>query len=217
MDVKTKDTHNVKDIDNVCVVINEVFENQYHTGFFFKSLSGEVKFLHLSWYEQLKYENPDDNYKWLDIPFDEYNQIHFQLFLENIYLQNKNKIPYGISIDNIDIGSDGKLLKEEEHLGLTCSTFVLRALHSQGYKIIDLDEWKIIDNDEDKQWQEIIISILEKSAPKEFIEHQKTYIGKVARYKPSEVVVAANSEHPPLSQKSIIELSKELIENYFKK
>lgn len=214
MNVKTKDTHDVKDIDNVCVVINEVFENQYHTGFFFKSLSGEVKFLHLAWYEKLMYENPDENYKWLDIPFDEFNQMHFQLFLENIYKQNGRAIPYGISIDNIDIGSDGKLLKEEEHLGLTCATFVLRALHSQGYNIIDLDGWKI--SDDDKVWQEKIISILEKCAPKDFIEHQKTFIGKVARYKPSEVVVAANSENHPLSQEDIVKLSKELIKDYFK-
>lgn len=217
MDVKTKETCSVKDINNVCVVINELRKNQFHTGFFFKNSDNDVKFLHLGWFEDLKYEDPDDNYKWLDIPLDEFNQLHFQLFLENIYKQNKNQIPYGISIDGIDIGSDGKLLKEEEYLGLTCATFVMRALHSQGYEIIDIDNWQI--KSEDKIWQASVIDLLDKysSAPKEFIEHQKTYIGKVARYKPSEIVVAANSKNPPLSQESIIELSKELIQDYFKK
>ncbi|MCT7563994.1 hypothetical protein N5U20_06655 [Aliarcobacter butzleri] len=215
MNVKTKDTHDVKDIDNVCVVINELRKNQFHTGFFFKNSDNDVKFLHLGWFEDLRYEDPDDNYKWLDIPLDEFNQLHFQLFLENIYKQNKNQIPYGISIDGINIGLDGKLLKEEEHLGLTCATFVMRALHSQGYIIIDLDNWQM--NLEDKEWQTLIINLLEghSLASKEFIEHQKTYIGNVARYKPSEVVVAANSENHPLSQEDIIKLSKELINDYF--
>ena len=49
----------------------------------------------------------------------------------------------------------------------------------------------------------------------EFIKHQKTYIGNVARYKPSEVVVAANAENHPLSQESIIELAEELIKKHF--
>ena len=214
MRVKTKNTDKIKDIDNICVVIKEFDENQYHTGFFFKSISGEVKFLHLAWYENLILGKPNPDYKWLDIPFDEYNQLHFQLFLESIFAQNNKNIPYGISIDGIDFGSNGELLKKEEYLGLTCATFVLRVLHSQGYKIINLDEWKI--SEEDEIWQKDIISKLEEYAPKKFIEHQKTYIGKVARYKPSEVVVAANSENHPLPQESIIELSKKLIQDYFK-
>ena len=150
MNVKTKDTHNIEDIDNVCVVIKEVSENQYHTGFFFKSMSGDVKFLHLAWYENLILGKANPDYKWLDIPFDEHNLLHFQLFLETIHNQNHKDIPYGISIDGIDFGADGTLLKEEDYLGLTCATFVLRVLHSQGYKIIDLDKWEI--REEDKVW-----------------------------------------------------------------
>lgn len=215
MNVKSKDTSNVKDIDNVCVVIKEVSSNQYHTGFFFKNLSEEVKFLHLEWYEKLTYESADENFKWLNIPFDQFNQMHFQLFLENIYIQNEKAIPYGIAIDGIDIGHNGKLLKEEEYSGLTCATFVMRVLHSQGYKIIDLENWKI--RSEDKEWQEKIIGFLDShsKASDEFIKHQKTYIGNVARYKPSEVVVAANAENHPLSQESIIELAEELIKKHF--
>lgn len=217
MDVKSKATHNVKDINNVCVVINETDQNQYHTGFFFQDIYNNVKFLHLAWYDHLSYEEPDENYKWLDIPFDQFNQIHFQLFLETIYKQNKNSIPYGIAIDGITFGQDGKLLKEEEYSGLTCATFVMRVLHSQGYKIIDIDTWKI--NPEDQEWQSMIITALENyyKTSEDFISHQKTYIGKVARYKPTEVVVAANSENPPLTQESIINLAKDLIEQYFKK
>lgn len=216
MNVKSKDTHNIGDINNVCVVIKEISENQCHTGFFFQDSNNNIKFLHLAWYEHLMYEKPDENYKWLDIPFDEHNQMHFQLFLETIYKQNENKIPYGIAIDGINFGPQGELVKEE-HSGLTCATFVIRALHSQGYKIIDLDNWII--QPEDKEWQEKIVSHLDSyhKTSKEFIEHQKTYIGNVARYKPSQVVVAANSENPPLPQESILELADQLINEYLKK
>lgn len=211
MIVKSADTYKVNEIDNVCVVINELYEGQYHTGFFFKSLDGNVKFLHLEWYEKLTLESADENYKWLDIPFDKYNQMHFQLFLENIHRQNGSDVPYGIAIDGIDIGSDGKLLQKEKYSGLTCATFVLRALHSQGYKIIDIDNWNV--RNEDSNWQETIITALDNycKTSDEFIEKQKTYIGKVARYQPSEVVVAANAVKPPLAQDSIISLAKELI------
>jgi len=211
MVVKSKDTHNVNEIDNVCIVINNEDPDQHHTGFFFKNTKDEVKFLHLAWFDHLLYEDPDEKYFWLDIPIDKFNLMQMQMFLENIHNKNNQECSYGVALDGVSFNNDGNLLQENLHSGLTCATFVMRALEAQGYNLINLDTWEI--RKEDKIWQEKIIGALQnywKTTPA-FIEFQKNYIGKVARYKPIEVVAAANSEEIPLNQDKVIELSKKLL------
>jgi hypothetical protein len=135
--------------------------------------------------------------------------LHFQVFLNTVYEQNSSGIPYGITVDGIDFGSDGSMLKEEEHAGLTCATFVLRILHSQGYEIIDIQNWT--ERADDEAWQAQILDYLSAVAPKKFIDFQRTQVGAL-RFRPEEVTVAAASEDIPMSSDDVIEPTRELLE-----
>ncbi len=212
MNIKSSETDNFSDISHVCIVISKPKTEQLHTGFFFRNIKDEVKFLHLAWFNCLFYEDPNDDYYWLDIPLEEDDLMQIQLLLEEIHDKNGKNIPYGIAINEIKINDDGTLKKADDE-GLTCATFVLRALEARGYNIIDLSSWEI--RPEDKKWQEAIIKNLEYSwrdKDTKFIESQKKYIGKVPRFKPNEVVAAANSENTPLNQKDTITLGEELLD-----
>lgn len=211
MEVKRVPTHLHSDIENVCLTIAQVSPGQQHIGFLFYSLINEkVKFLHLAWHERLQYDNPPPpKYIWVDIPFDDpYNQENFQLFLDTIFDLNGTGINYGISIDGIEINTDGSLLLESKHAGLTCATFVMRALHAQGYDVVDLDNWE--HRVEDIVWQEDILKNLLYYATPEYIESQKTQIGTI-RFKPEEIAVATISDNRPLNTEDAYEPSQALL------
>ncbi|MGA1931698.1 hypothetical protein ACH5BF_03120 [Arcobacter sp. YIC-464] len=213
MEIKSTDKHNISDISHVCIVISKPESEQLHTGFFFRNIEDKVMFLHLAWFDNLLYEEPSNDYYWLDIPLDEFDLMQIQLRLEHIYEKNGQGFPYGIAIDGIKFENDGTLSKEE-HSGLTCATFVIRTLQSLGYNIINLDGWEI--REEDKDWQEKIISALKNywKTTDEFVTKQKEYIGNVPRFKPNEVVAAtANADKRPLEQETVIELGEKLLED----
>lgn len=209
MEEKSVLTHAHSDIKNVCITIAQT-ETGHHVGFLFYSLIDEKpKFLHLGWHEQLRYDDPPEpKYLWFDIPFDKHNLENFQLFLNTISTKNGMHMNYGISIDGIEISSDGSILSEEKHAGLTCATFVMRALHAQGYQTVDLNNWE--HRAEDVAWQEYILDLLTQYATPEYLESQKTHIGTI-RFKPEEITVAAISVDRPLSSEQAYAPSEELV------
>ena len=201
---------NIKDIDSVCICIGEINQNQRHIGFLYNSYSNEkVMFLHLAWHNKLYFDDTvSSEYLWLNIPFDEYNMMHFQTFLDMVYDENKEGINYGISIDGIEVKFDGSIVSEDNYGGLTCASFVMQILHSQAYTIIDLESWE--SREEDKIWQDYILSSLEEYTTDNYYKKQKLKIGSL-RFKPEEVAIASHSKEIPMTFQDIQKPSQKLV------
>ena len=197
MEIKSRLESSIDDIDTVCVAVARPNKDlkQQHIGFFY--FDGDmVNFLHLAKHNKLVNESPDDKYLWLDISLDPINKIHFATYCATVYEQNKMGIPYGFDLDGTDFSEDGHFLKKNQYMGLTCGSFVVQVFRAQGYEIIDLNNWP--SRQEDKTWQELILSILRKYVSMEYFNYQDDKIKEgIARFKPEEVAVAATLPNPP--------------------
>jgi len=214
LNVKPIIEDSVDQITGICIAIArfDLGIEQQHIGFLYRDGDNLTKLLHLAWHYILKKEDPSKVYLWMEIPFDELNQINTAAFLESIYDSNPDGIPYGICIDGTRFEADGAFFFLEKGAGLTCATFVMQVFQHLGYNIIDKDCWEF--RDSDKEWQNQIIDDLENyGAPKEYITYQRNKIqGGVARFKPEEVAVASVLSSPPYALKDIIEPSQNLLE-----
>jgi len=213
MDIKSVFNSSFDQIDTVCLAIArlDINRDQQHTGLLYFD-GDRVNFLHLAWHDALLQDSPDKDYLWLDIPLDPANKIHFATYCAMVYENNKDGIPYGLSLDGSDFSVDGNFIQNEPHVGLTCATFVLRIFHAQGFNIIDFERWP--SKKEDKKWQLKIIGILKKYVSSEYFNSQyEKILSGVARFKPEEIVVAGVLENPPFGSEEIKEDTKKLLES----
>lgn len=206
MDIKSIYCDAFNNIDTVCIAIArpDRKKKQQHIGLLY--FDGEkVKFLHLAWHCDLLKETPDEKYLWLDIPLDPINKMHLATVCELIYETNKEAgIPYGLSINGTGFAKDGRYTADEHYAGLTCATFVIQVLRSQGLQIIDFDKWQ--HRQADKRWQMQTVQKLERRASREHIQYQRKKIQEgAARFKPEEVAVAASLPNPPYGAEAIKE------------
>jgi len=213
MDIKSVFNSSFDHIDTVCLAISRLDINraQQHTGLLY--FDGDcVNFLHLAWHDTLQQDPPDKNYLWLDIPLDPANKVHFATYCAMIYENNKDGIPYGLSLDGSNFSEDGNFIQKEPHVGLTCATFVLRVFHAQGFNIIDFEKWP--SREEDKKWQLKIIGILKQYVSSEYFNSQyEKILSGVARFKPEEIVVAGTLLNPPYGHDEIKEYVNTLLES----
>ncbi len=215
MNLKSELKYSQNDITNICLVIQNINDEQNHIGFLFSNTDEEVKFLHLAWHNSLQYDDPPiDKSLWVDIPFnDQFNIDNFKIFLELIFEKNGKHIPYGISMNGLLINTDGTLDVDEPYAGFTCATFVMSVFHTYGYKIIDIDNWE--HRQEDNDWQKIILDILEKSgSSKEQIKYQKKQMGEF-RFKPEEVMAASISLEQPVDFDNVKDNAEEIINQLY--
>jgi hypothetical protein len=213
MDIKSVFNSSFEQIDTVCLAISrpDIDRDQQHTGLLY--FDGDcVNFLHLAWHETLQQEPPDKSYLWLDIPLDPLNKMHFATYCAMVYDNNKEGIPYGLSLGGSDFSVDGNFIQKEPHVGLTCATFVLRVFHAQGFNIVDFEKWP--SKEGDKKWQLKIIGILKKHVSSEYFNSQYDKIlSGVARFKPEEVVVAGTLENPPFGSEEIKRHTSDLLKS----
>ncbi|MGJ0430616.1 hypothetical protein [Methylobacter sp.] len=198
MEVKSIFNSSFEKIDSVSIGICRPKKrlNQQHIGLLYRDANNDLCLLHLAWHLDLRKNNPDIRYLWLDIHLDPINKIHLATICEMIYESNQEGIPYGICIDGTGLSKDGVFSSDENYAGLTCATFVIQVLHSQGIYIIDLEKWK--HKKADKCWQLQILQNLQNIASKEHIQYQRKKIQEgAARFKPEEVAVAASLPNRP--------------------
>jgi hypothetical protein len=210
--IKSYPDYKKSDVQGICLTL-EGDENQRHIGFLFLNTDEEVKLLHLASHLYLVYSIAEENDKklWVDVPLNQPNVNHFKLFLESIFEQNGQDIPYGIGTDGLQFSEDGSLVAEP-YAGFTCATFVMEVFHSQGYILIDTSEWP--QRLEDQVWQEKILNILRRYYTDECFSYQKLLVGAL-RFKPEEVMAAGGSQNRPMNFESIQEPANELLEKLY--
>jgi len=205
------------EIDSLCVTIGRPNKNrnQQHIGLLYTDSEGETKFLHLAWHFALSNDKPDNKFIWLDIPLDPLNKIHLASMCQTIYESNQDGIPYGLCIEGTGFAKDGTFTAEEQYAGLTCATFVIRFFHSQGFSIIDLEQWNHLPDD--KVWQRQILQLLEGHASKEHIDAQRIKIQKgAARFKPEVVAAAVTLPSPPHDAEHLTEPANKILAEVIK-
>jgi hypothetical protein len=214
MEVRSVFNSSLDDIDGICVAIGRphIEQDQQHIGILFMDADAKPKFLHLAWHYDLRKDEPNDKYLWLDVPIDPINKIHLATVCALVFQSNEEGIPYGICIDGTGFAEDGFFTATEQYAGLTCATFVIQVFHSQNYFIVDFDKWEY--KAEDKHWQVQILEALKIcSASQEHINAQREKIQKgAARFKPEEVAAAAALPNQPHGREDIQNSANELLD-----
>jgi len=205
------------DIENLGVAIARPVpqSEQFHTGIVYRDSNDQIMLLHLAWHYKLCNQPLPAEYLAFNSVLDELNQIHLAAFCQTVAEQNPKGIPYGICIDGTGFSESGKFTLIEDFAGLTCATFVLQIFHSQGYILIDLDNWKI--RDSDTQWQQQIIQKLETylagiDKKDELLEYQNRKISEGAsRFRPEEICAAVVLPNPPHNCDSLEEMASQIV------
>lgn len=134
-----------------------------------------------------------------------FNAIHWLGFMDR-----ENSIPIieilGQIVKDLDAGygitygkskfnkENGRFIKDPTVQGdsLTCSVFVLRILEQYGYEVVDQESWII--NKDTEEWQDYVIEMIQQIPPyakPDFIEIQKSNVGKFPRFSPDQVLGAS--------------------------
>lgn len=202
------------DIEKLGIAIRIVSDDQLHTGIVYSNSRNQLHFLDLAWHYIMRDRPLPDNYLAYGSALDVLNQTHMATFCQLVVESNPDGIPYGICIEGTGFARDGTFTQEENFAGLTCATFVIQMFYSQGFKIIDIENWP--QREDDEAWQTHIIEQLnthiqarqEEGAQ---IHYQKDRIQEgAARFRPDEVCAAVILPNPPHSAE-LLEVPAELI------
>ncbi len=192
---------------------------QLHAGLFFRDEDDVLKVLHLAFHYDLRLDVPSHKYVWVDVPLDEISKQHLAAACLEVFENNPAGIPYSISRDGASLSESGIFCAEYPYSGLTCSTFVMEFLHSQGFFFVDTGSW--LKTPEDKEWQKMIVQALRyhSNAGDQYINDQLKQLEKgVSRFTPEEVCAAAGFPYDswPVGRFEVKAQAKEL-KRYVKK
>lgn len=206
------------DIPYIGVVIKEVTENQRHIGLLFRTdKQNEPKMLHLAFHYRLQCEQPSGY--WLHCSgFDEDEQLLLAVWFENVWLVNKERIPYGLAYSsNGYFDVSGTFVQSNKNCGLTCATFVMALFNDFGFQIINVDTWE--SRDSDSVWQNDIVTAMKRDQDnnpklysKTHIQEQVNNIGIAVRFRPEEVAASAYVfDDVPVSFQTAAKLGKDVL------
>lgn len=175
-------------IAHVGVAIVRVTAEQLHCGLLYRVGEDSTRFLHLAFHRLLTDEPAGDNLRWGELGLDEDNKLVLATFLSRI-AKTRPTISYAFDAEGVCIDREtGDVLDAPPGKGLTCATFVNAALKAYGYNCIDFSTWPAREDDAD--WQNQILEILERHADDEHVQLVKESIG-ATRLRPDEIVAAA--------------------------
>lgn len=169
--------------------------------------------LHLAWHFDLRNEEANDRYHWVDPDLPKPRLRSVAALCRQIWRKNgKNAIPYAFShpSDCFD-GGTGEFLLGPTKLGLTCATFVLAVFESAGIRLIDYAS-PVPARSGDREWQEKIVDLLERQgATSEHVDAVKGQIGGV-RYRPEDVAGGATVSPLPAQFDLAAERGRQIVE-----
>ena len=181
-----------------------------HVGLFYRLTAADPpRFIHLAWDHALRndpFDHPKWNfseYFWAELSIPALRAKHAAHFCYDIFQSNgRDKIPYASS-SPFGCFIDHVFHPSEEHLGLTCASFVIGALEHAGISLVERDGWK--SRCDDATFFRWVIKGLSGELPGFPLPRDVEHIEKVKeeilrgpiRYKPVEVAgVAAASKYP---------------------
>ena len=175
--------------------------------------SHEIRMLHLAWHHDLQNSTPKPKYLWIDPAIHARRLRQVAAVCRHIWRANGKAIPYAFSPPNdcFDEQTGHYLLGPTRH-GLTCASFVLAIFERAGLNLADYATWPT-DREGDREWQEWIVSQLEKSVPPASAEHIQAVLREVGsvRFRPEEVAGAATVSPLPAVFRLAVERGDQIV------
>jgi hypothetical protein len=195
--------------------IRRIDRNQFHVGIFYRNRdTREDRILHLAFHCDLRDQllEEDLRYYWVIPNLPEMRQVQISALCRLVVRNNAGSIPYGLRYNRSTFFTQqGELIVGTECSGLTCATFIIAVFERAGVRLVNIHDWPT--RDEDKQWHNEIISVLETEC--EHVEHvnrvKKEY--GCSRFRPQEVCASILFEPKP-AEFIDIETSAKQIENF---
>lgn len=106
-------------------------------------------------------------------------------FLETVYEENVDKIPYATKYEGAYFDSEKCLKLIGSEAGLTCASFVMAIFHSFHLEILNENSW--IPRADDDEWRRFVASQISDCEQKRLILNEQYSV----RFRPEEVFVAA--------------------------
>lgn len=180
-----------------------------HTGFLYLTDEGP-RICHLAFHHQLVDQDATPEYRWADIDLDLDNKI-ILANLVALIAHEKPNIPYGFNLEGVAFDpSTGKLIDPPVGKGLTCATFILAVFRTFSIPLLAEETW--VPRESDVEWQNSIISLLERRAAHEHIEAVQQSRA-APRFRPDEVVGCASSDERPVKMEDAEILAKQIRED----
>lgn len=182
------------------IAIKAVNQRQRHIGVLHREDdSPDVNLLHLAWHHDLRNHTPGPTYLWIDPDVHPRRMRQVAAMCRKVWRANTGTLPYALSAPNgcFDQSSGEFLLGPTRH-GLTCASFVLAVFESVGIRLVRYEDWPS-SRPGDREWQEWVISELERSDPpvsREHIEAVKNEVGGI-RFRPEDVASAGTTSPLP--------------------
>ncbi|RWM21771.1 MAG: hypothetical protein EOR73_10210 [Mesorhizobium sp.] len=209
--LNTPPNHPLEDVDIVGLAIKRINEGQNHVGVLYKSDVDGLMMCHLAWHFDLRFDPPNDTYRWIDLdPLDEMNKKALAAFFQTLKEEGAD-VPYGFKVSGECFDEDGRFVPLPPGEGLTCATFVVAALRSQGHELITETTWPARAA-EDAAWQAHILAHLQLS-PGVTQAHLDAIAADVGatRIKPEEVVAAGLRDDWPSSYADIEQMAQAIL------
>lgn len=197
------------DAGNIGVVI-EPTPHGYHSGILYCLPDGQSRVVHLAFHHDLRDEEATLPFRWAHINLDEDNKILLAYLVSRIK-GSGTLIPYGFDASGICFDpASGQLLPAPSGKGLTCATFILAALRTYGYELVDALSWP--ERPEDQGWQQEMIEYLKGISSCDHINALQGDVG-ASRFRPAEVVGAAvvDADMWPVNFSKASELAEQVI------
>ncbi len=189
------------------VAIRQFSPEQLHLGIYCKSEKGE-SVIHLINNYNVARSNSIANYDYLEFVQldDEYDVIHMISLAESLCDKVPCEIAYG-PCGGAGFDENGNYFGDIGD-GLTCSSFVLALIESQGYSLITKETWPI--REEDKKWQlEALTGLKDKVMFPDDQDHIELQMKKwndgALRFRPDEVGASVTFEDTPNDFETISE------------
>lgn len=159
-----------------------------HCGALFLRPDQTIGFIHLAWNYDLRIEDPDPRYFWLDIGLGSSGRKFMAIVAQRV-ATGSPKIPYGLDRSGIFFDENtGACTLGNMGKGLTCATFLICLLDVGGFNLLRENEWPKRAN---SSWtRSVLRSLRARGAEPDQIDGVKKDLD-ARRFKPSEVVASS--------------------------
>ncbi len=184
---------------------------QRHVGLIYRIDDSGPRLCHLAWHFMLKDEPLPADYFWGSSGLDPVNKVFMAAYVASLK-RNASDVPYGIDYGGIYFDDQGRYIVQPLGRGLTCATFILAVFTRNGFDLLETESW--LERPDDVEWQQQIISVLDRYASREHIEAVKQNV-RAKRFRPEEVAAGVISENIPLDFSAAYALAQEILQDMY--
>lgn len=168
---------------------------QTHCGMCFRNFDGVLKFVHLAMHHDLRHGDIPPHYQ-IGLVKRHPSILKHLAIICSLIVTADPMVPYGFDPSGVSFDpATGAIRIEGDGKGLTCASFIISVLRSQGLQLLKEAEWSEYDNFD---WQMAMLNALKERASPEYFALASGQVGMMRRFTPQEVVGAAQQSTWPV-------------------